>query len=94
MNKNAMEMIAKLTTMVAISDAQIKSNPIPHLNEAKELLLLAQKCFEDIEMALSPDLIFDMAIENDIRPTDIQGEAYIRCNAALNVIKKYKNATK
>ena len=89
MNENSRRIFAKLTAMLAIQDAQMVANPKPYIKAAYDELYKAQECFEAIERALSPDIVFDVAVENDIRPTDIQGEAYIRCNAALEVIRKY-----
>lgn len=89
MRKESLEIMAKLMAMAEIREAQIKANPIPYLEKAYEELAAARECFEKIEYALSPDIVFDVAGESDIRPTDIQGEAYIRCEKAREVIREY-----
>ncbi len=89
MNKKSLEIFAKLQAMLAIQDVQIAVNPKPYLEAAYDELCKARDCFEAMQHALSPDIVFEIATENDIRPTDIQGEAYIRCNAALKILNNY-----
>ena len=89
MRKEAQNIMARLRTLMAIKDAQIRADPIPHLTMAYDELYRARKCFEEIEYALSPDCVFDVAIESNIKPVDIQGEAYFRCTKALDVIREY-----
>ena len=31
-------------------------------------------------------------VEHEVHPPDLQGEALIRCNAALDVLRKYRNS--
>ena len=89
MRKDALEVMARLMAMAEIKEAQIKSNPIPYLEKAYEELAAARECFEKIEYALSPDIIFDIADGSGIKPTNINGEAYIRCEKAKEVIREY-----
>lgn len=89
--------LARLQALIAIKDAQLMANPKPHLED------MAKRCHElltvldEVEIALSPDCVFDFWDENADkaaipRPTDIQSEAYIRCNKALDVLRKYRNS--
>ena len=89
MDKEALEILAKLRSGIAIKEAQIMSNPLPYLKEAERSLSKAREVFEDVDRALSPDIVFDIAIEHNIPPMTINGEAYARCEAAKKVIKKY-----
>jgi len=87
--KDALEIMAKLMAMAEIKEAQIKANPIPYLAKAYEELAAAKECFEKIDYALSPDLVFEIANESAIKATDINGEEYIRCEKAKEVIREY-----
>ena len=89
MNKDATRILAKLQTALAIHDAKVMANPKPYLEEAAKQIVDLKICLDDIQRALSPDVVFDFAKENDIRPMDIQGEALIRCNAAKLALQKY-----
>ena len=87
--KDFKEMIAKLETLIIIRDAQVIANPIPHLQLMHEKCIDLIKILDDVKYALSPDLLVDVAQELNIRPNDINGEAYIRCNAALKILNEY-----
>ena len=63
--------------------------------------MMAKKCnellqlLEEVEYALSPDSVFDFwdsGVDKTAipRPSDLQGEALIRCNKALDLLHKYK----
>lgn len=89
--------LAKLQSMLAIRDAQLMSNPKPFLEDMAERCRDLLKVLEDVEYALSPDSVFDYWDANADKtvlkdPGSIQGEAYIRCNKALAVIRNYRNA--
>jgi len=71
------QILAKLTTKVAIQKAQVVSNPIPYLEKAGEELVRAQVCFDEIDRALSPDCVFEYGINNKIDPNYISGVDYI-----------------
>lgn len=94
MRKDALEVMASLMAMAEIKEAQIKSNPIPYLEKAYEELAAARECFEKIEYALSPDIVFDVADGLNIKPTNINGEALIRCEKAKGVIREYMEGKK
>ena len=94
MRKDALEVMARLMAMAEIKEAQIKANPIPYLQKAYEELAAARECFEKIEYALSPDIIFDIADDSNIKPTNINAEAYIRCEKAKEVIREYMEGKK
>ena len=90
--KEFREKLARLTALVAIHDAQVMANPKPYLEEMSKQCGKLLKVLEEVEYALSPDFIYDFW-ENQCdkgaiqRPQDIQGEALIRCNKALEVLK-------
>jgi hypothetical protein len=92
--KEFMKTFARLQAVLAINDARLMSNPKPYLeNMAKQCNELLAVLHE-VEYALSPDCAFDFwdahADKKAIpRPTDLQGEALIRCNKALEVLRKY-----
>tara|TARA_B100001989_G_C24224225_1_gene309391 strand:- start:103 stop:399 length:297 start_codon:yes stop_codon:yes gene_type:complete len=89
------ERLAKLRTLIAINDAKIMANPKPYLEDMSRRCGELLDVLEKVEYALSPDFIFDVwnecankeAIQ---RPQDINGEALIRCNKALDVLREYK----
>lgn len=88
-------MLARLTAQVSINDAIVMSNPKKYLLEMREHCNSLLKVLDDVDRALSPDIVFDFWDENCDkkqipRPIDIQGEALIRCNAALKVLREYR----
>lgn len=88
--------LSQLQAAIITKEAQINSNPLPYLKEMESRCCELLEVFEDIERALSPDMIFDFwessCNKKEIpRPMDIQGEAYIRCNKALEIIGEFKS---
>lgn len=82
--------LAKFHALVAISDARIMSDPLPHLNRMSEHCCELWEVLNKLEYALSPDFIFDYCQGTPLEPSNIQGEALIRCNKALEILKEYK----
>lgn len=88
------EKLARLHTLIAIKDAQLMANPKPYLEDMSRRCVELLNVLEQVEYALSPELVYD-TWENGFKnvipnPIDIQGEALLRCNAALDIIKDYK----
>jgi hypothetical protein len=95
MPPGADEDLARIQTMIAINDARVMSNPKPYLESMLKRCHELMKTLEDVEHALSPDTVFafwdEHADKKAIpRPIDIQGEALIRCNKALDVLRKHR----
>ena len=82
--------LAELRTKMIIGDLEVKANPKKYLQEMSAYCNKLLKVLDEVEYALSPDIVFDVANNYDMRPMDIQGEAYIRCNKALEILSKYK----
>jgi hypothetical protein len=86
--------VASIAAKIAIKEAQIMANPLKYLESMNKRCNEVLKVLQDVEYALSPDLVFDIwsegAFDNQIKPIDIQGEAYLRCNAAKEVLRKYR----
>jgi hypothetical protein len=84
------EMLAQLIAKLAMHKAMVLADPEPWLDKlakhSGELLAVLR----EVEYALSPDMVFDTANEMGIRPVDFQGEALVRCNKALGVLRKYR----
>ena len=89
MNKKSQEILNKLQVMIVMADVKLAEDPKPVLQDAYEELNKAKQCIESIHYALSPAVVFDLAEELDLRPTDINGEAYIRCQKAKDVLTQY-----
>lgn len=88
-------MLADLTAKIAVKDAMVMANPKRYLEEMQDYCHSILKVLEDVDHALSPDVVFKFWDENCDknqipRPIDIQGEALIRCNAALKVLREYR----
>ncbi|PHR58787.1 MAG: hypothetical protein COA47_10300 [Robiginitomaculum sp.] len=86
--------LASLRAAIITRDCQIRANPLPHLKAMEKRCAELEDLFNKIDYALSPNMVFDTwdtLCDKDViqRPTDIQGEALIRCNAALKVISDY-----
>jgi len=84
--------LAELQTRLAIGKAQVLANPEPYLDDLTRRCTDLLKVLEDIDYALSPDCPVDWAQSHNppIKPMNLQGEALIRCNAALKVIRDYR----
>lgn len=89
MNKRGMEIIAKLRTMIAISEAEVAANPMPYLREAHSSLIEARICFEELERALSPDVVWEEADNMGVKPIDFIGGDRVKINKASEVLRKY-----
>lgn len=88
--------LAEMTAKIAIMDAQLMANPKPYLVAMENYCIDLLETLEKVEYALSPDCVFDFWDENCNkkiiqRPNDIQGEAYIRCTKALEVLQEYRD---
>ena len=86
--------LAKLQTAIAIRNAQILSNPMPHLQKMDEHCYKLLRVLDDVKYALSPDYVFDFWDQNCDKkqlqnPMSIQGEALLRCNKALEILDNY-----
>ena len=93
-DRDTRELLAQLTAKLATHKAMILADPEPWLDRmAKHIEELLIVLYE-VEYALSPDLVFDTANEMGIRPVDFHGEALVRCNAALDVLRKYRMSPK
>ena len=85
--------LAALQTRLAINKARVLSNPEPYLNDMSRRCNELLKVLEDVDYALSPDSVCDWAMSREppMRPMDVQGEAHIRCQAALKVLREYRS---
>lgn len=84
------ELLSRLSAELAVRKALVLADPEPYLcqlSKHSERLLIALR---DVEYALSPDVVFDVANDMGIRPIDFQGEALVRCNKAREVLRKYR----
>ena len=88
--KEFRETFAKFQVMIATKNAQVMSNPLPHLQAMEERCSHLLQVLEKVEYALSPDIVFDKATSMGIEPIDFQGEALLRCNEALKILLDYK----
>lgn len=84
------ELLAKLTAKLATNRALVLANPEPYLDQLTKHSGRLLRVLRDVEYALSPDMVFDVANEMGIRPIDFQGEALIRCEKALAVLREYR----
>lgn len=87
--------LAELTARIAIMDAQVMANPKKYLEEMSAHANRLIKVLDDVEYALSPDMVYDFWELNCDhsaipRPQDLNGEAMIRCNAAKDVLRRYR----
>lgn len=81
--------LARLRAWIAIEEARIVSDPLPHLERMAEYCLELLRVLDAVKYALSPDIVFDYAMERGMNPRDINGEAWIRCQEALTVLNNY-----
>jgi len=90
-DKDFANRLAEFTSKRELARIRILSNPEPYIID------LTKRCGEllhvlrQIEYALSPDMVCDVAFDMDIKPIDIQGEALIRCNRAKKLLEDYKH---
>lgn len=87
--------LARLQTLIAIRDAQVRADPLKYLREMEGQCVELLKVLDDVKYALSPDCVFDFWQQECDgfqirRPADIQGEALIRCNKALGILQTYQ----
>jgi len=88
--KVSYEYLERLETKIILNDLKVMNNPKKYLDYMITNCVHLLKVLDKIEYALSPSAVFDFSEKNDIRVEDVSGEALIRCNAALEVIRKYK----
>lgn len=89
MNRKSRDILAELIAKAAIQKAHIRANPEPYLNEVSEELARARQCFEEIERAISPDIIYDFANDHALRPEDVHGQDHIKIGAVYSALDKY-----
>lgn len=90
-DKDLRELLAELTAKLATHKALVLANPEPYLDQLTKHSGRLLCVLREVEYALSPDMVFDVANERGIRPIDFQGEALVRCDKALAVLRKYRN---
>ena len=83
------EKLSRLQVMIAIQDAKIMADPLRYLDDMSSRCSAVLRLLEDVEWALNGHTIADYCAENAIEPFTLQGEALVRCNAALNLIREY-----
>ena len=84
------QILARLRTAIALQQAKIRADPIPVLEKAEAQMAKQHHLLSQIHDALvGSDLIFDVAEQFGIHPTNINGEAYIRNQAALKLLSDY-----
>ena len=82
--------LARLRAVIALQQAKIRADPIPVLEKAEAQMVKQHHLLSQIHDALvGSDLIFDAAEQFGIHPTNINGEAYIRNQAALKLLSDY-----
>ena len=86
----------RLRELIEERDQQIRANPLPFLKDMEKQCTELRKVLANVEYALSTDKVFDYWDQKADKamipqPVDLQGEALIRCNAALEVIREYRN---
>ena len=82
--------LSKIQAQIATKNAMVMADPLRYLNDMSQHCSDLLNVLDKIEYALSPDIVFDIAMDSSIKPQDINGEAYIRCTAALKIIREYK----
>ena len=87
--------LAKLQAKLAIHDAQVMANPKPYLEMMYRECMRIIKVLDEVEYALSGAAVYDFWEEHVDKkaipqPANIQGEALIRCNKALDILRSYK----
>lgn len=81
------EKFAKLLTLSAIREAQIKANPVPFLNEVAEQNFLLRKAINEALYVLSGASSMDIAVEAfpEMQPSIVE-TATIRMRKAQDVL--------
>ena len=92
MDDRSLQIMARLRSQIAISDARMRSDPLPYLQEAHGLLSEAHGLLQDLEWVLDGMDSFDMIsdIAPDIKPIDFNGEALLRCQKAKKMIRDFQ----
>ena len=90
-DKELRELLAEFEARIATQKALVLAHPEPYLNRLAKYSGRLLRVLRDVEYALSPDMVFDVANEMGIHPIDFQGEALVRCNKALEILRKYRN---
>lgn len=90
MNDRLHQALAGLRARVAINNARVRSDPLPYLMKADESITEVLMMLDDLERALSPDIIFDFGLEMELRPQDIRGQDTIKLSAVRKVIREYR----
>lgn len=83
-------LLARMQANMAISRAKIEANPWPLIDRLQNEVVGYRVLIAEIERALSPDPVWEFATQNNIELLDVKGEALIRCNAALSVLRQQK----
>lgn len=84
------EKLAKLQSKLLVQRLFILHDPFPVINTLADRCNRMMEAIEEIDRALSPLPVYEFADKHSIMPHDIQGEALIRTNAALKVIRDYR----
>lgn len=90
MHEEARQQMARLRALIAYNEAKVRADPIPALEEAAELIGRQDAFIRELEDVLrGSDVIFDAAEALDIKLHDFQGEAVVRVDKALTLIRTH-----
>ncbi|MEQ8829527.1 MAG: hypothetical protein RLW87_06940 [Alphaproteobacteria bacterium] len=88
LSKEAREILARLHALAAISEAQIKANPIAHINRVSKENAELREAIKEAILALSGADDFDMAKTRfPDQPASIAETATLRNSKALNLLR-------
>lgn len=92
MDERSLNIMARLRSQIAIKEAQVRSDPIPHLREAHALVSEVHCLLQDLQMVLDGMDSFDMIrdIAPTMEPADFNGEALLRCQKAQEMIREFQ----
>lgn len=80
---------ARLVTLCAISEAQIKANPLPILSRLAEKMYRLERAAEDAMIALMGADDFDLARKYEpLLPVDLVQTALMRNQKALTILRR------
>lgn len=87
MRREAQEIMARLHAQIAIGQAKIRADPIPHLIEAHDELFRVRKMMDDLDYALSG--MKRLYADDTLQPMSVEAELQQRITDAQKVIQEY-----
>lgn len=86
---NIEQEIAKLQAKLALNKVMLLQNPLPYIERQHRQIAKLLVLLHEVEMAMTPDVVFNAAIDMGVDPNYFNGAERVKLSAVQAAIDKY-----